>query len=126
MSAASRATSAAPVDREADIGRAQRRSVVDAVAEIANDPALRLQREDDRVLLPRDTRKKGGLEHARGKAASSIRAISWPVSTPATGRWSSAHRCWVTSSLSPLTIFTVTPLFASAASAAPAPAWADR
>ena len=56
-------------------------------------------------------------------AASSISAISCPVSTPVTGIFNSWHRCCVTSSLLPLTIFTATPLCASAARASAAPAF---
>ena len=41
------------VHRDADIGRVQRRRVVDAVAEIADDVAATLQRQNDAVLLRR-------------------------------------------------------------------------
>ncbi len=46
--------------------------------------------------------------------------ISLPVSTPSTAMFKLAQTCCVTSSLSPVTILTVTPLSASAASAGPA------
>ena len=41
------------IDRQAHVRRMQRRRIVDAVAEIADDVAARLEREDDAVLLRR-------------------------------------------------------------------------
>ena len=58
MSAASRATSTALGDRDADVGRVQRRRVVDAVAQEADDVAAALERQDDRGSSARATRAR--------------------------------------------------------------------
>ena len=52
-SAASRATSAAPIDGNADVGGMQRRRIVDPVTHEPDDVAAMLEREDDPVLLRR-------------------------------------------------------------------------
>ena len=111
MSAASRATSTAPGDRDADVGRVQRRRVVDAVAEEADHVAAPLERQDDAVLLRRrDAREDVGLlgdvpERAVAHAVDLVardRAVPRPGPTCA--------QTWrATSSLSPVRILTRTP-----------------
>ena len=62
MSAASRATSTAVATGDSHIRRMQRRSVVDAVAHVADDVSAMFEREDDaKFLHGRDARKDGGF-----------------------------------------------------------------
>ena len=77
MSAASLATSTALVDRNADIGGVQRRSIVDAVAHVADDVAGLAQRENDALLLVRldlgedvDLRRRAAAAPRRSCACS--------------------------------------------------------
>ena len=73
------------IDRQADIRRVQRRRIVDAVAEVADHVAARLQREDDPVLLRRVDaaeqihRIDAGLQRMVANCA-----ISAPLRTPVT------------------------------------------
>ena len=111
MSAASRATSTADDDRDADVGGVQRRRVVDAVAHVADHVAAQLERENDAVLLHRrdareDRRFFGQMLQARYR---SVRSRSSPrmivgLSSP------TCSQTWrATSSLSPVRILTSTP-----------------
>ena len=78
MSAASFATSTAPVDGDADVGGVQRRGVVDAVAHVADDVPRLAQGEDDALLLVRldlgedvDLRRRAGAAPRRSSRRSS-------------------------------------------------------
>ena len=69
-------------DRDADVGGVQRRRVVDAVAEEADDVAAALERQDDAVLLRgRDAREHASSARRRGASAGSLMRSSSPPST---------------------------------------------
>ena len=59
-------------DRDADVGRVQRGSVVDAVAEKADDVTSTLERQDDAVLLRGETRAKTVVCSATWPSAVSL------------------------------------------------------
>ena len=102
------------VDRDADIGRVQRRRVVDAVAEIADDVAARAcSARMMRFFCAGVTRQNRltcstrAAQRRRRPAAGSRRRSARRVDRHARA----AAQTWrVTSSLSPVTILTATPL----------------
>ena len=110
MSAASRATSTALGDRDADVGGVQRRRVVDAVAQVADHVAAALEGKEDPVLL----RRRDAREDRRLLGDRSERRIGHPVHLVpnehlARSSPTCVQTCAVTRSLSPVITLTSTP-----------------
>ena len=109
MSAASRATSTARRHRDADVGRVQRRRVVDAVAEEADDVAAALEREDDAVLLRRRDAREDATPAPRRARARRRHPLDLVAEDDLRSRRApTCSQTWrATSSLSPVRILTV-------------------
>ena len=111
-------------DGDADVGGVQRRRIVDAVAEIADDVPAPLEREQDAQLLARrHAREHAASARRAGPSAASLTASSCCPSTRVASRRPVRSHTWrVTAASSPVRILTTTPSAASCAMAAPASA----
>ena len=110
MSADSFAMSTAAVHRDADVRGLERETVVDAVAEKADDVAFRMQRGDDaRLLLRRTLAKTVTVSTSSANSPSVMASISEPSAMRSISRPTSRQILRVTISLSPVRILTATP-----------------
>ena len=97
-------------DGDADVGGVQRGGVVDAVAQEGDDVAAVLECEDDPIFLRGGhAREDRGLLRDVRERGVVHRLDRSPRTMARTSRPTSEQTCLATSSLSPVTIFTITP-----------------